>query len=249
MRQKLIPVAVVIVAALLPAFAVSAGEGSVVENAVSNTVDLEALLRERQPRTLAVLKADFPTDLNNLLERIGAAQRTDAGEHAVLAQVFGEMTAIRKKYAAKLTFAPSEALQGVLIRLAYFYDDVLSSAGSEICGRFAQDGAGVLFDLGVQDSYVLALDLQAEAYLDAVAQAIEVPEYNEPAGDADWAAVMAAMVRRGNPLSYVATITTGDRKDPDLCPALAAMFRASAGLDSPAGARTRADLARNLTGY
>lgn len=164
-------------------------------------------------------------------------------------QVFGELTAIRKKYAAKLLFAPGQALQNVLIRLAYFYDDVLVSRGPGVCGRFAQDGSGALFDLGVQDQYWQALDLQTEAYLSAVVQAIETPEYYGVVDDADWGVVFAAMVRRGSPLSYVATISAGDRNDPDLCPALAAMFRTSAGLEGPEGARTRADLAQNLTGY
>lgn len=229
---------------LIPACTASA-----VEKSAGNAADPSALLRERLPLSFAVLEADFPADLRALLETIEQAQRAGMAARTMPTQVFGELTAIRKKYAAKLLFAPGPALQSVLIRLAYFYDDVLVSAGPGVCGRFAQDGSGVLFDLGVQDQYWQALDLQTEAYLSAVVQAIETPEYYGVAADADWGVVFAAMVGRGSPLSYVATISAGDRNDPDLCPALAAMFRTSAALDAPEGARTRADLAQNLTGY
>jgi hypothetical protein len=82
-----------------------------------------------------------------------------------------------------------------------------------------------------------------------VVAAIEDPQAHAPVREDDWRLLFAAMVARGYPASFVASVAAGDSNDPDLCPALAAMFRASADLVVPAAGSIRVDLARNLTGY
>ncbi|MDP1732431.1 MAG: hypothetical protein Q8L54_14915 [Devosia sp.] len=232
-----------------PVLAAGAEDKARLKVSAGQIVDLEAMFRERHPRTLAILQADFPSDLEALIEKFAAIEKEGGGRHAMAARLFGEMSGLRRKYAEKLLFSPNPSLAKLLLRLADFYDQVLRAAGADVCGRFAQDGAGLLFDLGLSETFGETLDLQSEAFFDAVVRAIETPEYHGPASSADWSVVMGAMIGLGGPPSYIATISAGDRNDPDLCPAQAAMFRASAVLTTPEGERTRADLAKNLTGY
>jgi hypothetical protein len=232
-----------------PAVSAGAEEKLRLKMPARQTVDLEAMFQELHPRTLTILQVDFPSDLDAMTEKLAEIEKRGGDRQAAAAYLFGEMTALRRKYADKLAFSPNPSLVKLLLRLADFYDQVLKTAGTEVCGRFAQDGAGLLFDIGLADSFREALDMQSEAFFDAVVRAIETPEYHGPVDSSDWSVVMGAMIGLGSPPSYITTISAGDSSDPDLCLAQAAMFRASAVLTTPEGERTRADLARNLTGY
>ena len=135
----------------------------------------------------------------------------------------------------------------MMSQLAAFYEKVHHTEGSAVCGRFAADGRPC--------SSIWAFSRLCGVHRRAVGGilrgrgAIERPEYAGVASQDDWSFVVRKMVEAGAPASFAATIAGGDPDDPDLCLALAAMFVATALLDTPEGARTRADFARNLTGY
>ncbi|HEY9013304.1 MAG TPA: hypothetical protein VIN06_20060, partial [Devosia sp.] len=79
--------------------------------------------------------------------------------------------------------------------------------------------------------------------------AIERPEYYGEPQQQDFAVVLAALVAAKVPEGYVPAIVGGQRNNPDFCPALVALFKTAAIIDSPPGLRVRADLAANLVGY
>jgi hypothetical protein len=213
------------------------------------TVPLVEMFEQRNPRTLAVLAADFPQDHRALLDHLAALEGSGHSQMVLLNASFDAVGALRRKYADRLLFAPPQALANLLATLADFYDAVLDHDGAALCGKFAQDGSGVLFQLAKSDAYMERVDAQSAAYFDAVVKAIEAPEYYGASEDGDWPKVLGTMVGRGAPQSYVISIAAGSAADPNLCPALAAMFRTVASLDTPEGLRTRADFAKNLAGY
>jgi hypothetical protein len=212
--------------------------------------DLLDVVTARYGRTIAFIKSDFPDDYAMLVARI-AAISWQGGRHERLAllSAFELIKDLRRKYAERVAHAPSVSHSVMLGLLADFYDAVFEAEGPTVCGRFAQDGSAVIFDLGLSAKYAERLDLQSVAYFDAVVKAIEAPENPGPVRPDDWSRVLAAMVAAGAPPSYVDTVARGDGSDPDLCPALAAMFRTAGLINAPEGARARADFARNLAGY
>lgn len=207
------------------------------------------LFAERNARTLAVLEAEFPTDHKALMIRIGAIERGGQSRMLMLSGSFDAIGAIRRKYATRLQYAPPQALANLLLAAAGFHEAVLAGEGPGGCGVFAQNGTGALFQLSRSDAYARQIDLQSAMYFEAVAGAIEQPEYYGDPRQSDFAALLTVMGAAGVPQSYAATIARGQPSDPDLCPALATMFKAAAALDTPEGLRVRADLAKNLAGY
>jgi hypothetical protein len=204
---------------------------------------------DRNPRTLAVLRAEFPDEHRALLERIGIIERGGQSEMLMLSNGFDAVGAIRRKYAARLEFAPPQALTALLASTAGFYEAVFKGEGPGGCGVFAQNGTGALFQLSRSEAYAKEIDLQSAMFLEAVAAAIERPEYYGAGGQEDFAALLVVMTEAGVPPDYLAAIAGGKPSDPNLCPALATMFKAAAVFDTPEGLRVRADLAKNLAGY
>lgn len=211
--------------------------------------DFSQLFAERNARTLAVLEVEFPTDHKTLMIRIGAIARSGQSQMLMLSGGFDAIGGIRRKYANRLQYAPPQALANLLQAAAGFHEAVLAGEGPGGCGVFAQNGTGALFQLGRSDPYVRQIDLQSAMYFEAVTGAIEQPEYYGDPRPSDFAALLAVMGAAGVPKSYAATIAGGRPSDPDLCPALATMFKTAAVLDTPEGLRVRADLAKNLAGY
>jgi hypothetical protein len=213
-------------------------------------LDLMDVVTARYGRTIALLKSDFPDDYTTLVVGIAAISwQGGRNEPVALLRVFELMKDLRRKYAERVVHAPSVSHAVMLGLLADFYEAVFETEGPAVCGRFAQDGSAVLFDLGLSAKYADRLDLQSAAYLDAVVRAIETPENPGPVLADDWNQVLATMIAAGAPPSYLDTVARGDGNDPDLCPALAAMFRTAGLLNTPEGERARADFARNLAGY
>lgn len=245
--------------ALLFALALSVLPATAQEGGVAATPDvlpgsgdglrLLAEVERRFPRSLALIKQEFPDDYPGLVASISAVSWQGGEEKVALLKAFELLKAQRQKYRDKAVFAPSNLQAASLQILAHLFQEVFKAEGSQVCGRFAQDGSAVLFDLGISDKYTELLDLQATAYLAMVVKGIEEPDYAGELKPEDWGQVLGAMVTSGMPKSYVQTISKGDRNDPDLCPAMASMMLASALLNTPEGARTRADFARNLAGY
>jgi hypothetical protein len=212
--------------------------------------ELVDVVAARFERTVALIKSDFPDDYATLVASLaGISWQGSRDERIALLKAFEVLKELRRKYAERVAHAPSVSHAVMLGLLADFYDEVLKAEGPAVCGRFASDGSAVLFDLGLSAKYADRLDLQSVAYFDAVVKAIEEPENPGAVLPEDWNVLLGAMVAAGAPQSFVDTIARGDRNDPDLCPALATMFRASGLLDTPEGERTRADFARNLAGY
>lgn len=211
--------------------------------------DFQTLFAERNPKTLAVLQAEFPSDHKALMIRLGAIARSGQSGMLMFSGAFDALGSIRRKYSNRLQYAPPEALTGLLSAAAGFHQSVLSGEGPGGCGVFAQNGTGTLFQLNLSEKYAREIDLQSAMYLDAVAAAIERPEYYGELQQSDFAALLAVMAAAGVPQSYAASIAGGRPSDPDFCPALIAMFKAAAVFDTPEGLRVRADLARNLAGY
>lgn len=212
-------------------------------------VDVVALTREHYPETLSLLEREFPDDYAALLHALGQIEVGRDSKEAALVRAFGELTDLRRKYAERLRFAPRRSHAAMLGHLAAFYNLVFEAEGPAICGRFAQDGSAVLFEVGLSERYAEQLDQQSVRFFEAVVGAIEAPEPSEPVMPADWEVVLEHMVAAGAPPVFVATIGGGDPADPNLCPALAAMMVTSSVLDTAEGARIRADFARNLVGY
>lgn len=207
------------------------------------------LFAERNGRTLAVLEAEFPQDHRMLLLRLGAIERSNQSEMLKFTAAFGLIGDLRKQYAPRLRFAPPSALERLLRATAAFHERVLEVDGDATCGAFAQNGTGVLYQLGTSDKYAVEIDRQSAEYFEAVAQAIERPEaYGEMQKD-DFALVLRGMLAAGSSDQQVALILAGRPDAEGYCSAIAAMFRIAAVLDQPAGLRARADLAVNLAGY
>ncbi len=207
------------------------------------------LFADRNGRTLAVLAAEFPQDHRMLMLRLNALEQTDQSEMLKLTAAFALVSDIRKQYAPRLRFAPPDALERLLRVTAAFHERVLEVDGDATCGAFAQNGTGVLYQLGTSEKYATEIDRQSAEYFEAVAQAIERPEsYGEPHKD-DLALVLRGMLAAGSSQEQVALILTGKPDAEGYCSAIAAMFRIAAVLDAPAGLRSRADLAMNLSGY
>jgi hypothetical protein len=232
-------------------FPASAQDGGVVATPdFSPQFELLDVMASRYKRTVALIKSDFPDDYATLVASLaGISWQGSRDERIALLKAFEVLKELRRKYAERVLHAPGVSHAVMLGLLADFYDEVLKREGPAVCGRFASDGSAVLFDLGLSSKYADRLDLQSVAYFDAVVKAIEEPENPGEVRPDDWNVLLGAMVAAGAPRSYLDTIARGDRNDPDLCPALAAMFRASGLLDTPEGERTRADFARNLAGY
>jgi hypothetical protein len=212
--------------------------------------DLVEVVTSRFERTFAAIRSDFPDDYATLLAALSAISwQGIRDERVALLAAFAVIKDLRDVHAERVAHAPSVSHAVMLGLLADFYDEVLKAEGPAVCGRFASDGSAVLFELGLSEKYARRLDLQSAAYFDAVVRATETPENPEAVRPEDWTFLLGNMVAAGAPRSFVDTIARGDPNDPDLCPALATMFRASGLLDTPEGARTRADLAKNLSGY
>jgi hypothetical protein len=211
--------------------------------------DFSTRFAERNPKTLAVLEAEFPSDLKALVIRLGAIGRSGQSSMLMFSGAFDALGSIRRKYANRLQYAPPDALAALLVAAAGFHQSVLTGEGAGGCGVFAQNGTGTLFQLNRSETYAREIDLQSAMYFEAVAEAIERPEYYGELQQSDFAALLAVMAAAGMPKTYAASIASGKPSDPDFCPALIAMFKAAAVFDTPEGLRVRADLARNLAGY
>lgn len=221
----------------------------IVEPNSPGDVDVLGIMGRLYGRTLTLMQAEFPADYALLARRLAEIDALAGDERSLLLASFEAVADVRRKYAEKLMFAPSIGHSVMLGLLADFYQRVLLEEGATVCGRFARDGSGVLFELGLSAKYATLLDLQSQAFFQAVVQAIEAPDYSAPPTPEDWGSVLRVMVAAGAPQSYVDTIARGDASDPDLCRALATMFRTAGLLDTPPGKRVRADFARNLSGY
>lgn len=217
--------------------------------AQSQEPSFRELFESRNGRTLAVLRAEFPQDYSSLMIRIGAVERSELSETLKLSAGFAAVSDLRRKYVDRLRYAPPQTLAALLDSAAGFHLAVLEGEGPEACGVFAQNGTGALFAADRSEPYAAAIDLQSARYFEAVAGAIERPEYYGEPQEQDFAIVLAALVAAKLPESYVRAIVSGRPSDPDLCPALVALFRTASVLDSPQGLRVRADLAVNLAGY
>ena len=219
------------------------------EHDAEQAAALVRALELHYPLTLALLEREFPADhaaLMAVVEEIGGGEGQPVDLLLAASQQLAE---VRRKYADRVVFAPGVSHPVMLGLLADFYDSVLATDGASVCGRFAHDGSAVLFELGLSGNYAGHLDRQSVAYFESVVLAIEAPEIAGALQPEDMAVLLAAMVRAGAPPSYVAAIAGGRPNDPNLCAAYAALFRTSGLLDSPEGARTRADFAKNLAGY
>jgi hypothetical protein len=214
-----------------------------------DAVDVLDIVGKLYGRTLTLLQAEFPNDYAVLAQRIAEIDAQPGTETVLLLASFEAFTELRRKYADRLLFAPSLNHSVMLGRIADFHDLVFAGEGAATCGRFAQDGSGVLFERGLAAKYAVAIDLQSLAYFEAVVAAIESPDPSAVASPEDWGMVLGTMIAAGAPQIYVTAISGGDPNDPNLCPALAAMFRTAGLLDTPEGKRTRADFAKNLSGY
>lgn len=247
--RPLIVSLVLLALAAVPASAQDAAASAADAERAARAVEVVNAIEGHYARTLALLEVEFPDDHAAFLLRIEEIGGAEGPFDTRLLAAFKQFTELRRKHAARLIFAPSLSHSIMLGRLADFYDRVLDAEGTSVCGRFALDGSAVLFELGLSERYADALDQQSLAYFEAVVEAIEAPVYNAPAGPEDWNALFATMLAAGFPESYVQSIAGGRPNDPDLCPALAAMFRTSGLLDTREGERTRADFASNLAGY
>ena len=207
------------------------------------------LFADRNGRTLAVLKAEFPQDHRMLMVRLGAIERSEQSEMLKLNSAFALVNDLRKQYAPRLRFAPPAALERLLRATAAFHERVLEVDGDATCGAFAQNGTGVLYQLGTSEKYAVEIDRQSAEYFEAVAQAIERPESSGEVQKDDLALVLRGMLAAGSSQEQVALILSGRPNAEGYCSAVAAMFRIAAVLDQPAGLRSRADLAVNLSGY
>ena len=221
----------------------------IVTKGAPGDVDVLGIVGRLYGRTLTLIQKEFPDDYTALARRLAEIDSLAGDERTLLLASFEAFAELRRKYADRLLFAPSINHAVMLGRLADFYHGVLGGEGPTVCGRFARDGSGVLFELGLSAKYATALDMQSYTLFDAVVQAIEAPDYAGVVQSEDWSAVLGVMIAAGAPESYLQTIAAGDASDPDLCRALAAMFRTAGLLDTPEGRRTRADFAKNLTGY
>jgi len=207
------------------------------------------LFAERNGRTLKVLEAEFPQDHRMLMVRLGAIERSDQSEMLKLNAAFSLVNDLRKQYAPRLRFAPPAALERLLRAAAAFHERVREVEGDATCGAFAQNGTGVLYQLGMSEKYAVEIDRQSAQFFEAVADAVERPEsYGELQKD-DLALVLRGMLAAGASEEQVAVILSGRPNAEGYCSAIAAMFRIAAVLDQPAGLRSRADLAVNLSGY
>ncbi len=240
--------ALAIVAGMVPG---SAQDNSLVARPDSSPrFNLVDVVTSRFGRTIAAIRSDFPDDYVTLVAVLsGISWSGVRDERVALLAAFEVMKDLREEHAERVVHAPSASHAVMLGLLADFYDEVLMAEGPAVCGRFASDGSAVLFELGLSEKYAKRLDLQSSAYFDAVVRAVETPENPGAVRPQDWTFLLGKMVAAGAPRSFVDTIARGDPNDPDLCRALATMFRASGLLDTPEGARTRADLAKNLAGY
>jgi hypothetical protein len=240
--------ALALLAGVVPASAQDYGIAAAPD--VSPRFDVVDVMTTRFGRTIAAIKSDFPDQYVTLVAVLsGIGWQGVRDERVALLRAFEVMKDLRREHAEKVRHAPSVSHAVMLGLLADFYEEVLKAEGPAVCGRFAKDGSAVLFDLGLSEKYAERLDLQAAAYYDAVVKAIETPENPGAVRRTDWNFLLMRMVMAGAPRSFLDTIARGDPNDPDLCLALAAMFRASGLLETSAGQRTRADLARNLAGY
>ena len=209
-----------------------------------DTKPFTELFADRNGRTLAVLQAEFPQDHRMLMVRLGAIERSEQSEMLKLNAAFALLNDLRKQYAPRLRFAPPGALERLLRSTAAFHERVLEVDGDATCGAF-----GVLYQLGTSEKYAVEIDRQSAEYFDAVADAIERPEsYGEVQKD-DLALVLRGMLAAGSSQEQVALILSGRPNAEGYCSAIAAMFRIASVLDQPAGLRSRADLAVNLSGY
>ena len=210
---------------------------------------VSAAFEAHYPRTLELLEREFPRDHADLIAAVAEIGGGEGTPAQLLLAAADQMTALRRKYADRVLFAPSFSHSIMLGLLADFYDRVFATEGVSVCGRFAHDGSAILFELGLSAKYAGNLDRQSLAFFEAVVQAIEAPDQGEAVRPEDWGVVIGAMIAAGAPERYAEAISGGRPNDPDLCPAYAALFRISGLLDAPAGIRTRADFAKNLAGY
>jgi hypothetical protein len=215
----------------------------------THAAGLEALVDKQYQQTLAILAADFPTDLDALQVRIAELDASAMSEKAQLLGVFEFLTGLKKTYANRVSFAPQEDQTEIMARLADLHEAVYRGEGWQVCGRLAVDGGGVLIDSGLGGTYAGALDTQSAAYFHAVVDAIERPIYHGEITDPDWSAVTQELLAAGAEWAVVATVSSGDPKDPGLCPSLAAFFRAIAVSKSTEGERARAAFVQNVIGY
>lgn len=234
--------------------ATAQSEGSVVAApdltpAPSEDFDLRAELTTRFSRTFEIMQREFPDDYAAMVASLAAISWQGVDDKTALVASFEVIKTVRRKYADRLRFAPTVALGVMLGLLADFYDAVARTDGAQVCARFALDGSSALFGLGLSEKYIEELDLQSVAFFDAVAKAIETPEFREVAAESDWIAVYRAMVEAGAPQRFVEVLTRGELRAPELCTAYATLFRAAGLIETPEANRVRGDLAQNLAGY
>lgn len=205
---------------------------------------------QRYPRTLAVLKADFPEDYKNLLDRIGSIEGARGSKKDKITAAFAALSEVRKRYEPQVLFAPDDELRRIVALLGEFHLQVLKNQGPEVCGQFAANGSGTLFTLGLADPYAGRLDVQSEAYFLAVVQSIENPTFHKVATTDDWKYVSRALVvAAGGTTDDVKRALTNDTKDPLYCASLAKFMLFTALIGGDEGERLRANFVQNSTGY
>jgi hypothetical protein len=211
--------------------------------------DTVSIFERRYAKTLKVLQADFPADYEELMAFAAEVERSNVSDDEKLSAQFKALTQLRKKYADSVVYAPDDALERVLGLLGEFYQEVLNHEGPLICGQFASNGSGVLFQQKVSATYAGRLDAQSEAYFNAVVQSIENPSFRKPIEKDDWMSVSQSVVDAGGSINDLMRIAKGDPRDPSLCSSLSTFFLMIAQIRTDEGGRIRADFAHNVTGY
>lgn len=208
-----------------------------------------ALFEQNYPLTRGVLVADFPMDLRALEQGFVQIDNTEILPQLKLQRLFMDLTALRKRYASKLAYARTQKSALLVLSLAEFYRNVMRHETPDVCGAFASDGAGILLARGQGARYAKDMDRQAAVYFSAVASALENPDVVGRASQADWSMVMGQIVADGHPASYIGVIAKAKASDPELCPALLALFGALVEVKPSIAQRVRAEFIQGVTGY
>ncbi len=202
-----------------------------------------SLLHKSSPELIAVLKQDFGSDFDRIVKAtVESETKLTVGEST--SNFLDDQTRqITTRFGEEARQAPADLVSAWMVKLADTMTSVEEAAGSEACSDYIEKGSSALTDPGVLAELAPVFDARDAAFFSALAGARDTPAPNtiDPATDADWLMVDAAMRGLEVPAGYAEIVRNDDTESEDYCAALSYYFRILAELPDEGGERIRAE--------
>ena len=212
------------------------------QKALYSQEKLEADLIESLPQSMAALKKAFPDDYEAMITDVHKGIKKSANTDQITASTAEATSAVRKKYSATITKAPSADILALLDGNIQLIEEVRTGEGDATCAAVAVQGPNAVTSKGIT-KYNNTIDKVGALMFRALRAGIETPIDREPASDADWAIIVEALQASGMTDEELGVVGQVAQNDPRYCSLILDFLREVRNANGEVGDRVRAAFA------